>query len=88
MFKRFLGWFSFWKEMKVFFAAAIHPRTPLPAKLVLFGAMAYVILPLDFIPDVLPIIGQTDDMIALITAVLMFVRMTQAIREKLRTAQK
>jgi carbonic anhydrase len=66
----------------------MHPNTPLPAKLLLIGAMAYVVIPFDIVPDVLPLLGQADDILALIIAGMTFLRMTHAVREKLRTPQK
>jgi uncharacterized membrane protein YkvA (DUF1232 family) len=40
---------------------AIDPATPLHAKGIAFGALAYFILPLDVIPDMLAVAGYTDD---------------------------
>ena len=37
-------------------------NTPAWAKRVIFGALAYFILPLDSIPDLTPFIGFTDDL--------------------------
>ena len=36
-------------------------RVPLVNKALFAGAIVYVIMPLDFIPDILPFIGQVDD---------------------------
>ena len=36
-------------------------RVPVADKVLFAGAIVYVIMPLDFIPDVLPFIGQVDD---------------------------
>jgi uncharacterized membrane protein YkvA (DUF1232 family) len=38
-------------------------------KATLVGALAYFVLPLDAIPDVLPVIGFTDDAAVLATAI-------------------
>lgn len=37
-------------------------RVPLAEKAMLVGAIAYVISPLDLLPDVIPVIGQVDDL--------------------------
>ena len=40
---------------------AFDRQTPLRVKAALVGALAYFVLPADVIPDVLPLIGYTDD---------------------------
>jgi uncharacterized membrane protein YkvA (DUF1232 family) len=37
------------------------PTTPRRVRLTLLAALAYLVLPIDAIPDILPIIGFTDD---------------------------
>ncbi len=41
--------------------------TPVGAKAVIAGALAYLVLPLDFVPDFLPV-GYADDFAAVLTA--------------------
>ncbi len=52
---------------------ARDPATPTKVKAILLGAVAYFVLPLDVIPDVLPFLGFTDDA-AVIGAALAAVR--------------
>jgi uncharacterized membrane protein YkvA (DUF1232 family) len=40
---------------------AFDRQTPVHVKAVLVGAIAYFVLPADVVPDVLPVIGYTDD---------------------------
>ena len=40
---------------------AFDRQTPVHVKAALVGALAYFVLPADLIPDVLPMIGYTDD---------------------------
>ena len=47
---------------------AVDPVTPLHVKAVLFGALAYFIIPIDLLPDVLTWIGFTDDAAVLYAA--------------------
>jgi uncharacterized membrane protein YkvA (DUF1232 family) len=54
--------------VSVYFAAR-DPETPLAAKGIMMGALAYFVMPFDAIPDVLAGIGFTDDA-AVITAVI------------------
>jgi len=49
--------------------AAQRPETPVWAKTVVFGALAYFISPVDAIPDVVPVLGYSDDLATLAAAV-------------------
>jgi uncharacterized membrane protein YkvA (DUF1232 family) len=51
-----------------------EPRVPLLFKMIPLFAAGYVISPLDFIPDVLPIIGQLDDLGIVYVALEAFLR--------------
>lgn len=42
--------------------AAQRPDTPVWAKTTIYAALAYFVLPLDAIPDALPVVGFTDDL--------------------------
>ena len=39
----------------------IDPRVPTTERVLVAGALLYALIPLDFIPDVLPFVGQIDD---------------------------
>ena len=43
-------------------------------RLLVVGAMAYIVSPLDFVPDVIPFLGQVDDVFLLIAAVQRLVK--------------
>lgn len=61
----------------VLWYAARDPDTPARAKAVIYGALAYLVEPIDLIPDLTPLLGYTDDMSVLgiaLTAVLMYVK--------------
>ncbi|HLS60460.1 MAG TPA: YkvA family protein [Virgibacillus sp.] len=45
------------------------PHTPKKDKLTIAGALGYLILPVDIIPDFIPVIGFTDDLIIIVYAV-------------------
>jgi uncharacterized membrane protein YkvA (DUF1232 family) len=57
------------RELSIYRAIAIHPRTPLAAKWCLGMAIGYALLPFDLIPDFIPVIGHLDDVI-IITALI------------------
>ncbi len=48
-------------------------RVPLRAKLIVPAAIIYLIVPFDIIPDIVPISGLLDDILALIIAIGLFV---------------
>ena len=55
----------------------------------LLGAIAYFVLPFDFVPDMLPLLGFTDDAAVLATALRMVVtHITPEHREAARAALK
>ncbi|MEX0776101.1 MAG: YkvA family protein [Phycisphaeraceae bacterium] len=51
------------------FYALQAPKTPKWAKTVIIVALAYFILPVDAVPDVIPVAGYTDDLGALAAAI-------------------
>jgi uncharacterized membrane protein YkvA (DUF1232 family) len=55
-----------------------EPRVPLLLKLIPVLAAGYVISPLDFVPDVFPIVGQLDDLGIIFVALEAFLRITPA----------
>jgi uncharacterized membrane protein YkvA (DUF1232 family) len=58
-----------------------EPQVPLPLKVIIPAAIVYIFSPLDFIPDVLPVIGELDDLGILVLALAGFLRLcpTQAV---------
>jgi len=61
-------------EMVALSLAVRHPGTPWYAKLVVAGAVAYAVTPVDFFPDVVPILGFIDDLIFIPLALALAVR--------------
>ena len=52
------------------FVALKSPQMPNAQKLIILGALGYLILPIDLIADFLPVIGLADDAIIIIKAVM------------------
>ena len=48
-------------------------RTPAVLKALLLGAIAYVVTPVDLIPDGVPILGQADDLTVLLLVLDLFI---------------
>ena len=44
------------------------PRVAMVDKLLVFGAIAYIVTPIDLIPDFIPFIGEVDDVYLLVIA--------------------
>ena len=59
----------FAEDLLAAYYCAFDRQTPLAVKAALAGALAYFVLPTDAIPDVLPILGFTDDAAVLATAI-------------------
>jgi len=59
--KKFAGKIPFTKDAIAMYYCAVDAKTPLWAKGIAFGALAYFISPLDAIPDALIGLGLTDD---------------------------
>jgi uncharacterized membrane protein YkvA (DUF1232 family) len=51
-------------------------RIPLVARLLLPALVIYLALPIDLIPDFVPIIGQVDDIVVILVGIALLVRLT------------
>jgi uncharacterized membrane protein YkvA (DUF1232 family) len=61
----------FAQDLLAAYYCAFDRRTPLQVKAALLGALAYFVLPADAMPDILPLLGYTDDALVLVTALRM-----------------
>lgn len=70
------------KALTLFYAAQ-RPETPLWAKMTIYSALTYLILPTDAIPDFLPISGYVDDLGTLAAAIgAVAIAITPEVREQ------
>jgi uncharacterized membrane protein YkvA (DUF1232 family) len=69
--------------LKLLYRLFIDSRAPLAEKALLAGTIIYVVSPLDFIPDLIPFIGQIDDLYLVALVVLRLLSRTneQVLRE-------
>lgn len=70
-FKRFAARLPFAEDLLAAYYCAFDLQTPRHVQLSLLGALAYFVLPFDFVPDLLPVLGFTDDAAVLVTALRM-----------------
>ena len=88
-FKQVVGKLPFAEDLLAAYYCAFDRETPRHVQVALLGALAYFILPFDFMPDMLPILGFTDDAAVLATAIRMVSsHITPEHREAARTALK
>ncbi len=78
-----------WQDARIAWALLWEPRVPTWTKLLLPVLwVIYLLMPLDIIPDVIPILGELDDLVALMFIIRMFIQMSppqvvQEIEERL-----
>jgi uncharacterized membrane protein YkvA (DUF1232 family) len=91
---------NFWKKLRQFAAklpiaedlltayyCAFDRNTPNHVRTALLAALAYFVLPIDLMPDLLPIVGFTDDAAVLAGAIrVVWVHIQPAHREAAREA--
>ena len=70
-FRRVASHLPFAEDLLAAFYCAFDRATPKHIQISLLGALAYFILPFDFLPDFLPVLGFTDDAAVLATAIRM-----------------
>ena len=54
--------------VRLLFGLITDPRVALVDKVLVFGAIAYIVTPIDLIPDFIPFIGEVDDVYLLVIA--------------------
>ena len=67
--RRVASGLPFAEDLLAAYYCAFDRNTPLQIKAALLGALAYFVLPFDFIPDMLPFVGYTDDAAVLAAAI-------------------
>jgi uncharacterized membrane protein YkvA (DUF1232 family) len=78
-FGRALSWLSFLPLAsrapdygRLLWALARDERIPTSSKALLAGAAAYTVLPVDLVPDIVPIVGRLDDAVVIVLAIDLF----------------
>jgi len=87
--KKVAAQLPFTEDLLAAYYCAFDKQTPRHVQVALLGAIAYFILPFDFIPDMMPVLGFTDDAAILATAIRMVAtHITDDHREAARAALK
>jgi uncharacterized membrane protein YkvA (DUF1232 family) len=87
--KRGAARLPFAEDLLAAYYCAFDKQTPRHVQATLLGAIAYFILPFDFIPDMLPVLGFTDDAAVFATAIrLVASHITPEHRDAARAALK
>jgi uncharacterized membrane protein YkvA (DUF1232 family) len=68
-------WREMWRQARLAWYLVRSPDVPLYLKVLPALAVIYVLLPTDFIPDVFPVIGQLDDITALLVGAKVFIEL-------------
>ena len=76
------------RDVHALYLAARDPRVPWHAKMLAVVVAAYVLSPIDLIPDFLPVVGYLDDLIIVPLGILLTVRLipTELMNEHRLTA--
>jgi uncharacterized membrane protein YkvA (DUF1232 family) len=82
---RVVAQIPFAEDLLTVYYCALDHETPRHVKLTLLGAIAYFVLPMDAIPDMLPVLGFTDDAAVLAGTIKL---MTDHIRPEHREVAK
>ena len=67
--KKALRTIPFMNEVVAAYFAMLDPQTPVRARLILIGALAYFVLPFDLVPDIIFGVGFLDDASILAAAI-------------------
>jgi len=88
-FKRVVVLLPFAEDLLAAYYCAFDKQTPRHVQATLLGALAYFVLPFDFVPDMMPLLGFTDDAAVLATAIrLVASHITPEHRDAARAALK
>lgn len=78
-----------WQQVRLVYKLLLDPEVPIYLKALPFVAVVYLLMPFDFLPDVIPGLGQLDDLTILIIGAKMFIDMApqEVVQRHLRNLQ-
>jgi len=82
MYAKEIGAILVYKALQLYYVTR-KPEVPAKVKATIYGALGYLILPLDLIPDIIPVAGYGDDAMAIAFALAVaHMYIDDAVREK------
>lgn len=69
-------WKEIWRQARLVWHLLRSPEVPIYLKLVPLAAVVYALIPTDLVPDFLPVLGQLDDVTALLVGAKVFVELS------------
>lgn len=64
-----------WQQIKLVYYLLRDRDVPIYLKVLPFAGLLYILFPIDFLPDVIPVLGQLDDLTVLIVGLKVFIEM-------------
>lgn len=68
-------WRELWQQARLAYYLLRDPEVPFYLKLLPFTAVVYLLFPFDLLPDLAPVIGQLDDITALLVGMKVFIEL-------------
>lgn len=83
-------WREMWQQTRLVFNLIRDPEVPVYLKLLPFAALVYVVFPFDLLTDLAPVIGQLDDVTALLVTSKVFIELAppQVVARHMRAIRK
>ena len=64
-----------WQQARLVLRLILDPEVPIYLKVLPFAALVYLLLPFDFLPDVVPGLGQLDDLTIILVGAKVFIEL-------------
>ncbi len=69
-------WREMWRQTRLVWQLLRSPEVPLYLKILPALAIVYILIPTDLIPDFIPVMGQLDDLTALLVGAKVFIELS------------
>jgi len=69
-------WREIWQQVRLVYYLLRDPEVPFYLKFLPLVAFVYLLIPFDFLPDVVPVVGQLDDLTLLLVGAKVFIELS------------